>query len=241
MIEFLLSNYIQLTFTVEIIAALTGVIYYNKYKTTPVKYFIYFLVFISLADILGVYSYYVKPNGALGFLIGTKFEKNHWWTNTYWVIGAPLFICFYYRQILNTEFFKKVLKYSSYLFFIFSICFVITNWEAFFHSFFIILNLTGAVLITISAVFFFVEILSSEDILVFYKSINFYITAVIFIWWLIITPLTFYDIYFKYEIGVGHIDKEFMFLRHKIYLFANIFMYLTYTFAFIWCKPENEL
>ncbi|GAL73156.1 hypothetical protein JCM19302_3037 [Jejuia pallidilutea] len=75
----------------------------------------------------------------------------------------------------------------------------------------------------------------------FYKSLNFYISAVIFIWWLIIAPLTFYDVYYKYEIGVGVFDKAFVDLRFQIFLFANLFMYLTYTFALIWCKLENEL
>lgn len=241
MIKFLLDHYTLLTLMFEFVAAITGVLFYKKYHKTPVKYFIYFLLFIAIADTLGIYSQYVRPDRYLHFLIGTKIEKNHWWSNIYWVIGAIMFFSFYYRKILKTESFKTIIKLSSYGFLGFSIFFIITHWDAFFNTFFFELDLFGAVIIFICTVLFFIEILLSEKILVFYKNINFYISATIFIWWLIITPLTFYDVYFKYEIGVGHFDKEFLKLQTTVYLFANIFMYLTYTFALIWCKPENEL
>nr|WP_239000309.1 hypothetical protein [Hyunsoonleella ulvae] len=222
-------------------AAITGVLYLKKFSKTPVKYFIYFLVFIAISEIFGAYNYFVKPDKWLHFLIGTKLEKNHWWTNIYWVIGAIMFFSFYYINILETQSFKKLIKVARYSFLTFSIIYVIVNWQDFFNHFFIVLNLLGAVIIFLCAVLFFVEILLSEKVLVFYKNINFYISATIFIWWLIISPMTFYDVYYEYEIGIGHFDKEFLYLRRQVFLFANIFMYLTYTFAFIWCKPENEL
>ena len=93
----------------------------------------------------------------------------------------------------------------------------------------------GALIILLCTIFYFIEILQSEKILIFYKSLNFYISAAIFIWWLIVTPIVFYDIY------MSNSDWNFIFLRWQIYLFANIIMYLTFTFALIWYKPEKKI
>lgn len=240
MIDFLLKNNFYLYTILEFTAAITGIVCFKKYDKTPVRYFIYFLIFIAFADLLCAYNYFIRPNKFLYFLKGTKFEKNHWWANIYWVIGAILFYAFYYRKILHTILFKKIIKTLQYAFLIFSIIYIALHWEAFFNSFFVVLDLSGALIIFVCTVFYFIEILSSENILFFYKSINFYISATIFIWWLIIAPMSFYDVYYKYEVDKSFYDENFHDLRRLIFLFSNIFMYLTYTFAFIWCKPENE-
>jgi len=240
LIDFLLNNNFYLYTILEFSAAITGIVYFKKYNKTPVKYFIYFLIFIAFADLLCAYNYFIRPNKFLYFLKGTKFEKNHWWANIYWVIGAILFYAFYYQRILKTALFKKIIKTLQYAFLVFSLIYIALHWEAFFNSFFVVLDLSGALIIFVCTVFYFIEILSSEKILFFYKSINFYISATIFIWWLIISPMSFYDVYYKYEVGKSFYDQEFHDLRRLIFLFSNIFMYITFTFAFIWCKPENE-
>lgn len=244
MIDFLLDKNFYLYIILEFSAAITGIFCLKKYTKSPVKYFIYFLVFVAFAELFCAYNYFVRPNKFLYFLKGTKFEKNHWWANIYWVIGAILFYAFYYRKILHTILFKNIIKTLQYVFLIFSIVYIALHWEAFFNSFFVVLDLSGALVIFACTVLYFIEILLSDKILHFYKSINFYISATIFIWWLIITPMSFYDVYYKYEVGkslYSFYDQEFYRLRRLVFLFSNIFMYLTFIFAFIWCKPENEL
>ncbi len=150
----------------------------------------------------------------------------------YWKIGAILFFSFYYYRYLINKSFKRIVKYSGYSFLVFSIIYILFNWDDYFIVFFPIIDILGAIIIFLCTAFYFFEILNSEKILTFYTSINFYISAAIFIWWLIITPLVFYDIY------NSHYDWNFIFLKWQIYLFANIVMYLTFTFALIFCKPE---
>jgi len=241
MIDFLLKHYSLLTHMLEFLAAITGVFYYKKYKDEAAKYFVFFLVIIAFSDYLCTYSYYVKPNKALNFLIGTKFEKNHWWSTLYWDIGATLFYAFYFYRVLKTHLFKNIIKYFGYGFFVFSLIYVALNWEPFFYQFFTVFDVLGAIIICTCSVFYFVEILVSDKILEFYKSMNFYISATIFIWWLIITPLSFYSVYYTYEVGKKFLDLDFASLRKQIYLFSNMLMYLTFTFAFIWCRPEKEI
>lgn len=240
MIDFLLEHYSLLTHLLEFLAAVTGIFYYKKYRNTTAKYFIWFLLFIAISDTLCYYPAYVRPDEPLSFLIGTKFEKNHWWATLYWKIGAIVFYTFYFYKVLKTPLYKNIIKYSGSLFLVFSLIYIGFHWDTFFYQFFPTIRVFGAVIILLCAVFYFIEILLSDKILEFYKSINFYISATIFVWWLIITPLSFYSVYYTYEVGKSFFDLDFAFLRKQIYLFTNIFMYLTFTFAFIWCKPENN-
>jgi len=235
MSEFLLEYYNTITFCVEILAAVTGLVLYNKYKQTAAKYFIWFLVYLSVCDFIGSYVHYIKNDGFLNFLEGTVFIRNFWWSTLYWKIGAILFFSFYYYYyILTYEKFKRIVKYSGYFFLAFSIVYILFNWDDDFVQFFPLISILGAIIVFLCTIFYFFETLESDKILTFYKSINFYISAAIFIWWLIITPLVFYDIY------NSHYDWNFIFLKWQIYLFANILMYSTFTFALIWCKPEND-
>ena len=96
------------------------------------------------------------------------------------------------------------------------------------------MSLFGALIIFLCSTFYFIQILNTDKILVFNKQVNFYISIALFVWFLVTTPLDFYHIYFL------NVDWDFIFLKWEIYLFANIFMYSTFTFALIYCKPENN-
>lgn len=232
--DFLLEYKNTITFSVEILAAVIGLICYKKYKGTVAKYFIWFLVCLSICDFLASYVYYIKNDGFLNFLQGTVFVRNFWWSTLFWKIGAIVFFSFFYFKILTNQLFKQIVRFSGISFFVFSIVYILFNWDDYFIRFFPIISVLGAGIIFLSTVFYFIEVLTSDKILTFFRSLYFYISSTIFIWWLIITPLVFYDIY------NSHSDWNFIFLKWQIYLFANIFMYLTYTFALIWCKPEND-
>ncbi len=238
--EFMLKNYLLITHSVEVMAALTGLFLLNKYKKTYHRFFVYFLLCLTICDFLGGYTRYVLPDRFLNFLIGTKLEKNHWWATLFWNIGAIMFLAFYFQKILKTKIFKDIIKFGSFIFLGISTVYIFFNWDKFFNTFFPIICVLGAVIIFLCSILYFLETLRSDKILTFYKSLNFYISTAIFIWWLIITPIVFYDVYFEYEIGSNNRDWNFMFLRRQIYLFANILMYSTFTFALIWCKPQND-
>ena len=84
---------------------------------------------------------------------------------------------------LSTELFKSIIKYSGLSFFVLSIGYVFLNWDDYFVRLFPDITVLGANITFMFTVFFyFFEILQSEKILSFYKSLNFYISAAIFIW-----------------------------------------------------------
>jgi hypothetical protein len=239
-IDIVLNNYVKLTFGLEFSAAITGLILYKKYKSTVAKYFIFFLVCIVVLDFMSGYTQYVQEDKFLSFLKGTRFQKNHWFTTIYWFIGAIMFFSFYYVKILKTVIFKTIIKVISFGFLVISIIYIALNWELFFIKFFPFLDIFGAIIILMCSMFYFFEVLQSNKILNFYKSLNFYISFTIFFWWLIITPLTFYEVYFSSQAGNPTRDMNYVVLRNYIFLFVNLFMYSTFTFALIWCKPEND-
>ena len=246
--DFLIEHYSLLTKSLEILGALTGIFVYRKYRNSAAKYFIFFLIYIALLELAGGYVIYVRPDKFLHFLIGTLIEQNFWLYTLCWHIGAILFFNFYYFKIIEKKRFKTVLKYTGYSYLVFSIIYIISKGNDFFYMSFPIFSIIGAIIVFTCSMFYFIELLQSESVLLFYKSLNFYISVVIFIWWLIITPLTFYSMYygsvdlskpFRHPEFFG--DLNYITLRKLIYLFSNIFMYSTFTFAFIWCNPEKEM
>ncbi len=238
--NFFIENYLLLTYLVEILAALTGVLCFKAYKHTSVRYFIYFLMYLTLCDTFGGYNRFVREDGFLSFLIDTPFEKNYWWSTLYWKIGAILFLGGYYQHILTNKWFKRVLKYALIAFASFSLFYIIFNWQAFFVSFFPAISVSGSLIVFMCSVFYFIEILQSDELLTFYNTFNFYVTVAIFMWWLIITPIVFYDIYGSYDVGNNKRDFNYLRIRMFIYLFSNISMYLTFMFALIFCKPKTK-
>lgn len=236
--EFFRQNYSLLTYIVEIMAAVAGLFCYKKYKHTITRYFIYFLIYVVLLELIGRYPTYLANyktlNSIRDFICGTVFESNHWLYTIFWTIGSALFYSFFYRKILKNTQYIKIIKYSSILFLLSTVIYIATHWDAFFISSFPFIKIFGAIVILICVIFYFIEILQRDMILSFYKSLNFCISVVLLIWYIVITPLVFYDIYFSTA------DWNFVFLRRDIYLYANIFMYSSFAIALLWCKPEND-
>ena len=235
--EFFRQNYGLITRSVEFLAAITGLLYYRKFKHTATRYFILFLVYVSIVVTIGAYpSYFANYEFLVDFKVafkGTLFERNFWWYNIFWNLGSALFYSFYFAKVLKTSFYVKTVRLAGIVFFFSSIIYIITHWHELFTSQLVFLKIFGAVIIMLCVILYFTEILQSNNVLKFYKSINFYISSIIFIWWLVITPLVFYQVYYSTA------DWNFVFSRRMIYLFANIFMYGSFTIALIWCKPQN--
>jgi len=234
MIEFLRQYYDLITHGVEFLAAVTGLFCLKQYRSTAAKYFICYLICVFIGELIGQYTFYVQEGHYLYFLKGTIWEKNYWFYTLFWYIGSVLFFTFFYCKILTHHLYKTVILIFTICFLLFAIYNIVFNMHEFFIKFFPSIIVFGAVIIMMNVCFYFLEMLQSDNILFFYKSLYFYISVALFFWWLITTPLVFYDIYFSTA------DWNFVFLKWQIFLFANVFTYLTFTFALIYCKPEND-
>lgn len=236
--EFLLNNYLFITYLVEIIAAVIGLLFYRKYKNTVARYFIWFLVYISCMEIIQSYPVWLTKYAIFSpvsqIIQGTKFETNYWLSTIYWSLGSVIFYSFYFRKIIKSHSYVRLIRYSTLLFVVSSILYISLNWDAYFKSVITFIEIFGLSIILLCIVLYFVEVLKSENVLMFYKSLSFYIGAVVFIWILITTPLMFYDVYFSRQ------DMDYVMLKAIVFLSSNIFMYLTFAFALIFCKTEEK-
>ena len=237
--EFLIKYYSILTHGVEIMAAVTGLLLFKKYKPTAVRYFIYFLVYVVFVELIGSYPRYLDKLELLDSLKelinNSRFKENYWWYTIFWSIGSILFYSFYYQKILTNKSYKRIIKYSGFIFLIISIVTIISDLDKFFNTTCsIIIRGSGLIVILLCVLFYLIEMLNSDRILNFYRSFNFYVSATILIWWLVTIPLTFYGIYNIEE------DMDFVMIKWKVFLFSNIFMYSIFTFALIWCRPQKE-
>lgn len=236
--DFLLENYNFLTKSVEVIAAIVGLITFKKYKSTHVKYFIYFLVYVAVIELIGSYPRYFYNYEFLTpfklFVKNTWAERNFWWYNIFWNIGSALFYSFYFLRILKFKLYKNIVIFSRALFVVLVLGYIVLNPDKLFDNTVVFNTILGAFLILICTSLFLLEILQSEKILTFYKSLNFYIATIVFIWFLVITPIVFYNIYFSKA------DWNFIILKWQIYLIMNVFMYLGFALALLVCKPEES-
>lgn len=236
--DFLIKYYSFITKGVILIAAITGFILYKKYKKTPIKYFILFIGYVVLVEFIAYYpTLLIKYESltSLKLIIDkTVFRQNYWVYNLFWGIGSIIFFSVFYLKILKYKKYKLIVKSVLSIFLLSSILCIIFNWNDFFISSFPFFKISGTILILLYSVLFYIETLESEESTNIFKYVNFYICSILLIWWLVTGPVVFFEKY------VFDADWDFIFLRWQIYLSANIFMYLGFALAFIFCKPEQE-
>ena len=229
--EFFKENYSVLSVVCTFIAAVSGLISYKKYKETAATFFIKILVFLFIVELVGFYSSCYKYFSFLEPVYNSVFRQNYWWyTLSFDVMAIVLFSMLFQKVIIN-KVYINILKYGTYCFVLFSLVYLIYNRDVFFFQFFPVIQILGAFIILSCSVFYFIELLLSENILRFYKSVYFYIAIAIFIWWIVVTPLTFYDVY------MVNSDWNYIILKWQIYLSLNFFMYVLFSVGLFVSKP----
>jgi len=232
--DFIKEYYSFITFFVELVAAITGIIYYKKYRTTHAKYFIYFIVYAFIIDFIGNYPRYFYNLDLFYLIENTLIAENYWWYTLFWWIALSSFLAFLNYKILEKPSYKKVLKIFYYIYIIQAIIYAIVNFKKLFGPTETFLIIASVWMITVSVVLYLLEILQSNRIVNFYKSIYFYINTSILVWTIVTTPVAFYEIYFDEG------DWNYVILKWQIFLSVNIIFYSTLTLAIIFCKPENK-
>lgn len=232
--EFFRQNYSNLTEIVVLVSVVSGLFCYKKYKNTNVTKFIKYLVFVFFIEVIANYPKYLIYFNKYHLLDGLLIKENYWWYTLAWTTGSALFFSYYYQVILKNIVLKGILKTLFWTMILTLTSVIIFDYRHLFSSFPVAIEVASFFVVVISAICFFIEVLTSDKILRFYKSIHFYISSAILFWWLVVTPLIFYEVYFSTA------DWDYVILKWQIKLFANIVMYLTFSFALICCKPQNN-
>lgn len=234
MLEFLVYYNSLITHSVEGLAAITGLFCLKKYKGTAAIFFIWLLVYLFLIDVLGMFPKYYNTFDFLEPIKKSVFRGNNWWFTVFFDIIAVSFFAILYQKILQNQIFKSIIKYIALAYFIFALGLIFYNVDALFKSAYTILYVLQAIVILCCASLHFIEILKGDKILYFSTSLYFYISATIFLWWLVMTALVFFEKYYVLE------DKNFVLLKRSIYIFSNIFMYSTFSIGLIVSQPEKK-
>jgi hypothetical protein len=232
--DFLLHNYKFVNLAAVIVATFTGLFLFNKFKQSPVRYFIYFLVYILVIEILGSYARILNYFGSYHILENTVFKFNFWWHTLTWYLGSAIFFTWYYRKLLKSDFLRKILQYALFTFLAISTISIVINFNHFFEGTFNSIKIGNMSIIMLCVAFYFYEILHTSKVLEFYKDIHFYISGIILIWLLVTIPLV------QFVCGDASTNPNQAHLKWMIMLFANVFMYLSFAIALIVSKPNNE-
>jgi len=211
----------------ELLASIVGTIYFYKYKHTFLKYFLFLLWYITLTEFSG---WYVSSNRIESLLF---FDQNGrlytlWMYNLLRIFTFSTIFYIYIKSI-NTKRYKQLIK----IFLITYLILVVINWS-FIQSFIFemseIPKVIGSLFVTITVIFYFIELLKSEKIIIFHRVLLFWVS-------------TGFLLYYSGTIPFALKWNGYMLIPgiHKLFLINTILsltMYLTFTLGFIWSKKE---
>lgn len=235
MLEYFIENFL-LIYLLEIGAAVAGTIYLVRKKSRPpyTKLFVTYLWLVVLVETIGFYpSYnYFTKFAYMPFLEGTSFERNSWLYNSYHIIKFAVFYIFFTGQLYN----EKNIKFfrGITVFFVVSAVLNLLFTDVFFERSSSYTSIVGSFILMGLIFVYYFELLKSDKILVFYKSLVFYLSVGLLLWHVTITPLFIYSKYFT------NASPEFVNLHSVILKFSNIFLYGVYIAAFIFCSSNKQ-
>ncbi|MFD2917890.1 hypothetical protein [Psychroserpens luteus] len=235
MVDFLLKNGLLVIDTVEIMAAIFGSYYISKVSNSVLKIFVYYLWLTVFIEITGAYSFLLLNNYDLEWYINLKnsvFCSNTWLYNIYSFLAIGI-IGLFYSNLMTSKVFKNGIRVIFIAYAVFAFAFF-TFTDAFFTKSLPYSFIFGTVSISIYVIFYFIELMRSDEILSYYKLPSFYISIALLIWYICVTPLFIFDSYF-YEM-----NTKFVEFRGKFLLFINIFTYLCFAFGFWYSLKKSK-
>jgi hypothetical protein len=199
----------------EIVATLVGVLYYSKLKNTYWKWFVLYLVFITIESIIIEF-------------FGLKDIRMY----IYDFLIVPIEFFFFFWLYANQSLKRKN------LFWIFCIIYILSYLPHLFYSAaYKTINATsyivGCLLLFVLVVLEFFKQIVSDDILLFKQNKMFYINTGIILFYIGSLPFhAFIDYLYKNE-------NTIFGLYYTYFLFSNNLMYLLFAASFIWGKPNK--
>lgn len=220
----------------ELLAALAGTYYINKRSTEKVtKYFVAFLWLTFAVELIGAYPAiaYFSEYKYFSFVKDTPFRANYWLYNCFFLVSYSFYV-YYFRSFIKNPMSRLFLKTLIILYVLSGIVNLFVT-DVFFRAFSQYLGIVGSLMLLLSIILFFFELLKSDAILKLKKFLPFYISIGVFVFTLCITPLNIFMQHFNIPTG----DDLFVNLRANVYLYTNIFMYSTFILGFIICSTKK--
>lgn len=210
----------------ELIAAIIGTFYFYKYKYTHLKYFLYILWYIVITELTG---WYAAEYDVLGFFDEQGTHYNLWMYNLMYLIFFPVILMIYEKSIKRLMY-KKFIKAFVVIYLIFSII----NWvfiQNFRYEYSELPDVLGTLFLAVSIIFYFIELLKSDKIIIYHKKLLFWISIGLLIFNVGTLPFTVKITSYALLKGI-----------HNLFLIVwvlAILMYLIFAFGFIWSNKEE--
>ncbi|MCH2489528.1 MAG: hypothetical protein MK211_05200 [Flavobacteriales bacterium] len=198
----------------ELMAAVTATVLYDKYKDAPEKYFLYFLWYTFLVEVIGA-------------ILKRYFEVENYWLYNAYMITSFLFYFSWYYAILKNLIFKRTVIVFSILFMIVALLSVIFEDWAEYHSYTFAM---GALFVLVLTVFHFYQLLYSDVVLNIKYHLGFWISIALLLFYMGMLPLMFLSEFLDIE-GVSYLI---------ILLILNAILYGCYITGFLWTKKKHN-
>lgn len=212
---------------------LIGIFCLNKYKETTTIIFICFLIYVVFVDYTGA-TYFYNINFTLtSFLVDKGFNSKAWY-NLFWYFGSVIFVLFYIYNVLQSRRHKMIIFILMLVFALLILGHFLLYPKVFFGEHHALYQLAGAFSLLIACSVYFIELVNSESINYTFKTFSFYALIAVLIWWLIVTPILFFESYNTES------DWDFANLKRRIFVFANIFMYSCFAIGLLVSKPQKN-
>jgi len=172
--------------------------------------------------------------GLTSYLLARVFHAYNIWLINLLFNLELLFYFYFYYQLLKNKKYKKITLITGIIYEVYFIIeFFFTEDKNFYMEkpFF-----TGSIFVIIVMMLYILDMLASDDFLYIHRYITFWVTVAFLLYLVIPFPLSFWmSLFNKY--GSDSVAKAYVFIQ----TFANILMYLTLIFGFIWSKKRSKL
>ena len=227
----ILLNIVKVT---EVLAAIFGTRYILLHKKNrPVKYLVYFLWFTVFIEIITYLPILIKTHGYFPNLKSTIWANNQWVFNIYDIISFSFYIYFFLTQLKIKR--KKYTIYASIISFTVISVLYLLNSDVFFQQAAAFNMIVGASVIFILIGVYWYQLLISNDILHFYRTITFYIACGILPFLLATVPLFIFSSYYDTSIS-----PVFVNIHNIVLMISNIYLYIIYSVGFIICYKRSK-
>lgn len=210
--QHLLSNLLRLS---EVIAGVVGIIKFKKFKDSYWKWFIYYLIFIAISELI---CKYVLCNF-------TTFRTYYY---DFFVIPLEFLFLFWlysYKSLSN----KKLFWGSCSIYILSLLPYFIFEEKTTVNSFNYIV---GTFLLSIMIILEYNKQMKSDAILSFRENMMFYINTAVGLFYVGTLP------YFAFN-GLLWKDKDIFYNYFIFFMLTDILMYILFSIALLWGKPNT--
>ncbi|WP_299888064.1 hypothetical protein [uncultured Lacinutrix sp.] len=233
MLEFITKYFNFISYGFELFAMITALFSIRKYRGTSTIIFVYYIIYVVFVEAIGATFFYYRSFLVTRFLINIGFNSTAWY-NLFWMFGSILFMMYYIYNLLNNKKTKIILKAISVLFVLIILGHFFIYPQVFFKEHHAIYQLSGALVMLICVALYLLEFIKSDVISKAFNTFSFYALSALLIWWLLVTPILLFDVYNTDS------DWDFVYLKRRVFVFANIFMYTCFAIGLIVSKPKYK-